>query len=471
MKARRSHRKSTPHGGIVPILNLMKKCKVPKAMRDAFGPRPHWSTYGYDDVFISLILTIMCGGTRLDNITKMRNKLAILPDLKIPSHDTLGRVLKGLATSTETKRNITNARQAKISHSSYSNNLPMNELLVKCSKQLGLFQKGRKYTLDIDATFVSTKSKEARKGYGKPPKEAFGHAPMVCLIDRIPVYINLRSGNASPQFMLADSLKECLEILENNGISIDRVRSDAGMQGVEILEFLDSKGIKFNTRKTFQKNNEQILSGIKSADWIPTIIDTFDNKWDCEICEFPYKLHKSELKHRLIIVRVPDLNTRKLMETPENSYKLDKGWDAVKDIVLAKSDETTQDANNPWVNFEGYNYKLLTTNDHTSRPKDIILEYNKRGGSERNFSYLKRDCGWRIPPFMKLGENAVFLIVAALANNVFRAAVKVFVKHAPGVYENCTLRTFQFVFIDVVCELIDGIFDFGATDIAFEKIC
>lgn len=347
----------------------------------------------------------------------------------------------------------------------------MNELLVKCSKQLGLFQKGRKYTLDIDATFVSTKSKEARKGHGKAPKQAYGHAPMVCLIDRNPVYVNLRTGNSSPQFMIYESLKECLDILEKNGISIGRVRSDAGMQGKEVLEFLDSKGIKFITRKTFQKNNEQIVSGIRNAEWIPTIIETFDNTWDCEVCDFPYKMHQSEMEQRLIVARVPDLNTTRLMESPENSYKLDKGWSAVKDIVLTRSDETTQDVNNPWVNFEGYNYKFLVTNDFTSHPKKLILEYNKRGGSERNFAYLKQDCGWKIPPFMKLKENAVFLIVAALANNVFRAAVKAFKEHAPGVYDKCTLRTFQFVFIDVVCTLIRNEFVFDNTDIEFEKIC
>lgn len=473
MKARRSNMKVTPHGGVVPILKLLKDCGIPQTIRNSFDKRPHWSSYENDDVFISLILTIICGGTRLDHITKLKKKLEVIPGLKVPSHDTLGRVLKKLATKTDCKRNISKKAKGKISFTHYSDNLPLNELLVKCTKKMGLFQKGRKYTLDVDATFVPTKSKEARKASGlKNIKQNYGHAPLVCLIDNLPVYMSLRSGNASPAFGLQSSLAESIDILEKNNISIGRVRSDAAGQVTEMLEMLHSRGIKFNVRKIFYYKNAQLTNGLKNSCWSPVKIKTFDTTWNCEITDFPYFMHGSEMPCRIVALRIPDKRTTKLMETPENNYKLDKGFDAVKSIILPEIDNhELKNENDGWVNYEGYDYKLIITNDLTSHPKSLILEYNKRGGSERNFSYLKQNCGWRIPPFMRLNENAVFLIVAALANNIFRASVIAFKEHVPGIYINCTLKTFQFIFVDVACAVKKNVFVFYSTDIAFEKIC
>jgi hypothetical protein len=103
-------------------------------------------------------------------------------------------------------------------------------------------------------------------------------------------------------------------------------------------------------------------------------------------------------------------------------------------------------------------------------PKELLLEYNKRGGSERNFDYIKNDFAWRWPPFMHINQNTVFLIAAAMANNLFRGAINLFKSVVPQLRVNMRFRTFKYIFIDVACELINGIYEFDNTKVPFEKI-
>lgn len=473
MKAIRSNRKITPYGGIVPILELIKKCKVPQAIRSTLGKRVDWATYEYDDVFIAMILTILCGGKRIDHISKLRKKLDLIPNLKLPSHDTLGRVMKKLATENDKNESKENHR---VSYAIINDNLPLNEMLVKTTKQLGLLNTHQPYTLDIDATFVYTKSKEAKRGHNGSNKTVkIGHSPMVCLIDNLPVYVSLRSGNSSSSLRLKETLDDSITLLNNENIKIGRVRSDGALgSSTKTMDFLHERGIIFNTRKPFQKHGTTFMKLFNDAEWSPIRIKTFHYIWDCEITDFPYKMYDSEHTYRIIALKAPSRKTRKLQEIPEGQFLLDKGLiDKIQTIKLEGFDEP-KGSNNPhdgWVAHEGYVYKLLITNDFKSSPEQLILEYNKRGGTERNFDHLKNCSAWKIPPFMRLNENTVYLIVAALANNVFRASVKEFKAHVPGLYKNCTLATFKFLFIDVACAYIRGEFVFYDTDIAFEKIC
>src|SRR5690606_38370514 len=130
-----------------------------------------------------------------------------------------------------------------------------------------------------------------------------------------------------------------------------------------------------------------------NAEWSPTRINTFHYTWDCEISDFSYKMYDSENTYRIIALKAPDRKTRKLQEIPEGQYLLDKGLaDKIQTIKLKDFDEPKKaDPYDSWVNHEGYNYKLLITNDFKSSPKRLILEYNKRGGTERNFDYLKNN--------------------------------------------------------------------------------
>ena len=120
-----------------------------------------------------------------------------------------------------------------------------------------------------------------------------------------------------------------------------------------------------------------------------------------------------------------------------------------------------------WKKIDGYLYKFFITNDFEKTSEGIVNEYNKRGNAERKFSFLKNDFGWRLPPFMNMNENTVFMIAAALANNIFRGIVKLFKKTIPTLRLNARLPAFIFEFISVGCSYVNRFFEFDNSDIDY----
>ena len=124
-----------------------------------------------------------------------------------------------------------------------------------------------------------------------------------------------------------------------------------------------------------------------------------------------------------------------------------------------------------WKEIGGYKYKFIITNDFQRLPEQLMIEYNHRGTSERQFSFMKQDFGWRMPPFCKMKHNTVFLIASALANNIFRAMVRIFIGDVPGMKFSQRLKEFIKNFILVACEYINGeVYEFSKSKINYEKI-
>lgn len=481
MKAIRSNIKISPHGGVVPILKKIKEFGIPQVIRACLGKRKEQSKYGYDDVFIAWVLTSLCGGTRLDHITKLKKKLNIIPGLKLPSHDTLGRVMKKLATEIKTHRNINNAGVTKIVYTDYTDSIDLNRMLIKATKRIGAIKEGRSYTLDIDATFIPTECRGAirkRNDKGQIDYSKIGFNPMICLIGDLPVFISMRNGDAGPRFQLSDCLRNCISILEESKIKIGRVVSDAAGYNKEVFEMLHNKGIKFLVRFPYQIKMVTFKNTLQECDsWRKTEINTANFNWKCEIADIPYKMYDIPAERhisptwRVVAIRIPTHETQQKLDAEEFERKTSvrkKMKELADKKILKESGRPYNDTN--WKEIDGYLYKFFVTNDYEKKSEELIIEYNKRGNAERKFSFLKNDFGWRLPPFMNMNENAVFLIAAALANNIFRGIASLFKKKIPQLRLNARLREFQYVFIDVACSYIDKTYVFYNTDIEYELL-
>lgn len=469
MKTIKSNMKFSPHGGVVPILKQIKACGIPQVIRKCLGMRKAQSKYGYEDVFIAWVLTALCGGKRLGHITKIQKKLSIIPGLKLPSHDTLGRVMKKLATETLTERSISKASIGKITFTDYNENAKMNKMLIQATKRAGALKEGLPYTVDIDATFIPTERRGAVRKVndkGKIDRTKIGFNPMVCLIGELPVFISMRSGDAGARFQLSNCLSNCIDLLDESKIKVGRVISDAAGYSKEAFEMLDNRGIKFNVRFPYTVKMETFKNELrKTTSWRKTEIETANFFWDCEIADIPYKMYDIPAERhvsktwRVVSIRIPNEN-----ENP-NLERLKK---LSKKKVLKESGKPYADTN--WKEIGDYHYKFFITNDYDKPAEEIVNEYNKRGNAERQFSFMKNDFGWKIPPFMNMNDNTVFMIAAALANNIFRAMVMFFKEDVPQLKLKGRLREFQETFINVVCAYVDDCFVFFEEDILFEKL-
>jgi hypothetical protein len=474
VKAIRSNIKISPHGGVVPILKKIKEFGIPQVIRACLGKRKEQSKYGYEDVFIAWVLTTLCGGTRLEHISKLKKKLNIIPGLKLPSHDTLGRVMKQLATEIQIKRNLGNNSDV-YTHS--NENIELNRMLIKATKRMGALQEAKSYTMHIDATFIPTECRGAirkRNKEGKVELAKIGFNPMVCLIDELPVFVSMRDGYANSSFEFNSCLQNSLKLLEESKVKIGRLISDAAGYNKDAFEMLNNKGIKFIVRFPYRSKMETFNSALQNCSkWRKVEISTANFNWDCEVGDVPYKMHDHySLNYvsptwRVVAMRMPIIEFDK--DARDNKDINERKLNQLRKSNRLKGD-SKPNTEGKWITIGDYKYKFIVTNDYKKPAEELILEFNKRGYAERIFSFMKQDYAWRLPPFMNMNENTVFMIAAALANNVFRGVVKLFKKKLPWIRLNTRIRDFQYVFINVACAYIDKTYIFYNTDIEYELL-
>ena len=443
---------------------------MPEAIRQVLGLRKKQARYGYDDVFVAWVLTSLCGGMRLDHITKLHKKLSIIKGLKLPSHDTLGRVLKSMAPEIE-KSEVNDFKQVRINRTYFADSTRLNRMLIKASVRCGALKPGIRYKLDIDATYIPTECADSLMG--STSRDTGGFYAMVCLIDSMPVFISLRSGNASPNFQITDTLRKCLSILNTNGISVGKVVSDTAGYNKDLLNFLNENNIDFNIHAPTNKSHKALFKQIEAhKNWENIEIESANYFRDCQVADLNYTMLEQQQSFRMIVARMPSNKKKKQSFTEEDIARrqfVERKLALLASRKMLKNKSKTY-LLGTWKEYNGYKYKIIVTNDRKQTPIELLLEYNKRGGAERKFDFMKNDFGWRLPPFMRLNQNLVFLVAAALANNVFRGMVKEFKQHIPSLVETQRLGLFIESFIKVSCNLVDDVFEFLNTDIAYEKI-
>jgi hypothetical protein len=457
MKVIYSNKNISPYGGILPILKAINDCGIPNVIRRTLGVRAQQALYGYEDVFLAWVLTTLCGGMRLDHITNLKKKLRIIPGLKLPSHDTLGRVMKKLATEQRAKEIVSGSGKKQHMHTNlYNENDKMSEMLIKVTKRIGALEVGRKYTLHIDSTFIETNCATSHKD---SKYKRYGYYPMVCLIDDMPVYISMRNGDVNAKFQLKECLERCLDLLAANNITISRVIIDNAGYIVEVMKMLTDRGIAFNIHMQYNSYYKRMVKELdKVMNWEKIELETAYFVRDCEVGDFHYTPNESEYAYRIVAAREYTRRTKinrenraervRRKNVEEHFSKLEKN----KPGIVKRYSKPY--ALGEWSLHDKYKVKLIITNDIKTSPKDLLLEYNQRGATERQFDAMKNDFGWRLPPFMKMEQNTVFMIAAALANNIFRGILKRFKKVFKELRLETRLPEFQFVFIEVACQLV-----------------
>lgn len=67
-----------------------------------------------------------------------------------------------------------------------------------------------------------------------------------------------------------------------------------------------------------------------------------------------------------------------------------------------------------------YTYRWTLTNDWKITDKEIIIFYNERCTCERVFDHMNNDFGWNSLPKSLMNENAVILLMTAMAPNFYQ---------------------------------------------------
>lgn len=469
MKSNSSDILTTRYGGIIPIIKEIMKRGIPELINSSLEeikPRKHNSKYKFSDMFISWIAAALCGATRIDNITELKKDLEAIPGLNLPSHDTMGRMMKLLSSEIMVQNRKMNHQ---VNDNFYDENHTLNKLLVQSTKLMGILNETNEYILDVDCTFIETRCAGAMS---MKDRDAPGFYPMICLIGELPVFISMRNGNSNADFRIKETIEACLDLLDEAGIKIKKVRTDGAGYRKDLLEMLEKRNVKFITASPVNSSHKKMHDEFENATWKDIVFETANTYKECHIGEIIYNMYEVETPFRIIALKVP--TGQKLLET------LDEDEVQQRELIQKRMTELNARGllkrNNKkyisttWNSIKDFQYKMIATNDFETDAEELFYLYNQRGESERQFSFLKKDFGWSYPPFMWMNENTVFFILTALANNVFRAVAMLFNEHINELELNARVRRFQKVFIDIIAIHTNGQWIYHTTKIDFEKI-
>lgn len=404
MKITKSSDKVNPFGGINFVIAALQKIGIMQVIDNQLGSRAGQADYSYSDIILGHCYANLCGAERLEDVEKLRPILGIFPDFKSASSDTTSRVMRSLAVPTQILNHNGTFHQI-------NRNEKLNKLLVELSVGLGLIVPDSNNTLDFDHVILENGKYDSSKTY----KFNDGYQPGVASIGKTIVGVEGRGGNSPAKFLMHETLEDIFDELAAKNIRIHCFRSDSAAYQNEVFELVEQRCDYFYIRMRQCAAFRQQLALIEH--WTPCTI----NYVDYELASVEYTPTGMKKACRVVVYR-----------TPDNSNK-------------GQIDLLTGDC---------YKYMGIITNDRHKSEEEIISFYNLRGGSETNFDALNNDFNWSRLPFSELHENTVFMLIAAMINNIYHYLLDIYSKRVPFVKKAYRLKNFLFNFIIVPAKWI-----------------
>ena len=358
-------------GGISHVIDVFERLGLGRLIDLSLGKREaSWNAFRYSEVIETLFCNYLCGGDCLEDINMLAPQLSLRPGTRIPNSDTVGRVLKSLASE-----NISYACENSGNSYCFNTAEELNTLSLNMIKTLGLLKAGEEVTLDFDHQFIPAHKFDAKYSY----KKDYGYFPGWASIGGILVGGENRDGNTNVKFHQADTLIRIMDRVKLVlGITIKNFRADCGSFSKEIIEAVEPRCEHFYIRAS---NCSARYEEFREFDgWDSAEIDY--QKY--ELASFDCEMNDS--RYRLVVQRSP---------------KKEDGRIATDLFGTV------------------YVYRAIITNDWNMSEKDIVLFYNKRGESEKNFDIQNNDFGWAHLPFSFMNENTVFMLITAMLKNFF----------------------------------------------------
>lgn len=402
LKIKKTGKTINPHGGINFIIDELNRVDIPGLVDEILGSRnkPRVS-YKYSDAVMGLIYGVFCGAERLRDVSRVK-KLLDFPGLNIPSHHRISDMFRD-ELAADSEKVI--AQSGNVHDFNY--NPKLNELLIQTSLMLGLLGPREAYTLDYDNTVIPTEKHDAQWTY----KKYRGYIPGVSWIGQIPVFVEQQNGSQPPKYKLLETVKRTFDSLDDKGIKINRFRSDSAAYQRSVIEYLDRRDCEFFIRANNSKVMWEHINQVSQWDKVRIGLVEY------EVAGFSYQMTNEDKTYRIMVSRIPEDNGKPHSKTGE-----------------------------PFV------YRCIITNNWTMSNREVLAFYNQRGAIEKNYDILNNDFMWKNLPFSYLHENTVFMIVTAIAMDLYRYLIALFASRVDWVESTDRMKTFRFSFISMSAE-------------------
>jgi hypothetical protein len=394
-------------GGLNIVLEAFDKLGLDKFLAAQFPHLPQQCKYSWKDILYCYWSIFFCGGSCAEDLSvNLHPVFNGHPKVKLPSPDRILERLKSLAKPSQffkTSRGNT-THQFSINHS-------LNQTNIKLLKKLSALNR-RNNILDYDNTVIFTEKADAANTYLK----RYGYCPGVGLIGNNVVYLENRNGNSNPEALQKETLERMFKLLKSKKIHIKAFRADAASYNLFSLAEIDANVDKFYIRSRMSDALNDAITIVEQ--WNEIIID---NKkcYRGSILFTPFKTRAKKLKQEHLL----------------KQYRL----------VITK--EPRDDGQINMFTGEAFNYRGILTNDFESTDDQVVIFYNQRGATERQFDILKNDFGWNNMPFSKIEQNTVFLLITSMCRNLYQYIITQFSKIFKYLKPTFRIKKFIFRFI------------------------
>ena len=325
-----TRRAVTPFGGLVVLIELMRRMRLLEAVRERlpFEYRSNNSSRP-ENILLAYLLGVAAGARRFSHLQMLRADRAL-------------QALCGVCAfpSDDTVRNFFGRFRAGEVHAFFP---PLWQWFFARLP-------GRECTLDLDSTVLQRYGRQEGAVHGYNPTRPKGrmHRPLLAFVSS-PVFVLhawLRSGSASDNRGAIEFLNEAFGILPASW-RITAVRADGAFFDQKLLEFLEERDLPYvvvvRRKETIQEQIHRI------EDWRAVDPDT-------AVAEFVLQMPAWSKPRRFVVTRhrLPDPKYRRLLDVP------------------------------------GYDFRVFVTS-RTEPAEWIWHHYDKRAAIEPRFSELKED--------------------------------------------------------------------------------
>jgi len=416
MKIVKSKQTINPFGGINFVFETLDGLGIDKILKTDLPGLPKQCKYSWKDILYSFWSIYLCGGSHIEDIdANLKHHLKNNPFVKVPSPDRILDRFKSLSQPDD----FLKTDRGKHLHQ-FNRHKALNRLLLKITKHCKLLESNN-LICDYDNTVIQTGKSDSEITYQK----SYGYQPGIAFINDNVAFIENRNGKSDAQTLQKETLEKMFASFEEQGIKINQFRADSASFLLTVLRLLEKQVDLFYIRARRSENLGKKIAEIK--EWKEIEIDG-EKAYRGEIDYIPFKGATAQRNG----VKQKDLSTYRLIVTKQ----------ARKDGQI---DIFTGDA---------FFYSMIITNDRVMTKDEVVIFYNQRGKTEREFDVLKNDFGWRGLAFSKLAHNTVFLIFTAICKNLYQYIIQSYSKKFKHLQPTFRLKKFIFRFITIPAKWI-----------------
>jgi hypothetical protein len=363
--------KLTSFAGIVLWQSLFQKLDVKASLRNCFSHLPGSSVYGHAAIMLLLIVHLVLGYRRLQDMRFYEDDPLVQRTLGLNSLPDVATVSRHLASMDE---------NCVLYLRDYNRDLVLQRLA-----ELNL----SRVTLDFDGSVIGTCrfAEGTAVGFNKKKKGQRSYYPLFCTVAQSGQVLdvwhrpgNVHDANGAKSF-IQKSIKALRAVLPK---AIVEVRMDSAFFSDDIVSMLDESDVEYTISVPFERLPalKQQVEGRKRWRRLDARWSFFETRW---------KPKRWDRRHRFVCIR----------QTSRVQYKGPVQLDL-------------------FIPYEyGHEFKVIVTNKSLSAKKALIY-HNGRGAQEALFAELKSQIQMDYVPTRRQAGNRAFLMAALLAHNLNR---------------------------------------------------